>query len=660
MPDLITDIMGHVERLPLRPSSENALLPMYEAVSNSLHAIQDRFGDEEASTKGRIEIDVIRADTDEENPRIVGFRISDNGVGFNEDNYLSFRTPFTRAKIQRGGKGIGRLGWLKVFESISVHSTYENGKDIEHRAFNFVLRDREQLEETGYESCPTDGPGSIVYLKDFMGAFGSKCPAKTNTLVQRIISHFLPVFTSDKPPRIHLIDSITVDLKSEFDGMTRDQKEELVEIVLDDQIEPIIIKHMRCDKRIRPRGNNNHWLVFSANDRGVKEYAIDEQLGLGLLNDDEIYVGAVTGDFLDATVNTQRTDFTISEDESKEIRRRVADRVRDYLGIFIEEALSEKKRVTRTLIQRYPQYLYVSDTLDEFVKDLKPNSTGEEAIYLEMSQKHFRRQKHFVGVERDIQSAVDHSEAIAEKVDEYQKYIVDDQKGALATYVVRRKAILDLLEKLKGFDEQSDEKHHLEDAVHELICPMRVDSLQLQIEDHNLWILDDRLAFFNFFASDKQIRTYMDGDSSERPDIAFFYDACVAWREHDRSADSVVLVEFKRPGRDDYTPEANPLRQTINYINLLRSAQTVRDLGGGVISGVSERTAFQCYIIADITQKLEQQLYGFPLSRTPDGRGMFGYIDNPRAFVEIIPYEKLLSDAQQRNAIFFSKLGMNT
>ncbi len=40
---------------------------------------------------------------------LVGITVSDNGIGLNEENYVSFRTPFSQHKIEKGGKGIGRL-----------------------------------------------------------------------------------------------------------------------------------------------------------------------------------------------------------------------------------------------------------------------------------------------------------------------------------------------------------------------------------------------------------------------------------------------------------------------------------------------------------------------------------------------------------------------
>jgi hypothetical protein len=42
--------------------------------------------------------------------------------------------------------------------------------------------------------------------------------------------------------------------------------------------------------------------------------------------------------------------------------------------------------------------------------------------------------------------------------------------------------------------------------------------------------------------------------------LAFFFDSCVAWREGENS-DTVVLVEFKKPMRDNYTVGRDPVQQ---------------------------------------------------------------------------------------------------
>ena len=658
MTNLVSDIVGQVARLPLKPTETNSLLPLFEAVSNSIHAIQDRFEGTEVSEHGKIRISVLREDTEEDFPAITGFQVYDNGIGLDEQNFKSFRTPYSQHKIGRGGKGIGRLGWFKVFSEIHVESKFLNGSGLNSRAFKFVLRDEDQIANIDEPVFDIREPGTVIHLQHFVDEFGTKCPVKTDTIIQRIIAHFLPVFAGDKSPTISIEDMESrIVLQKEFASKITEVKEEIVDVEIDGDPHPILIKHMKCDKSIRPRGSQNNWLCLCADDRGVKEYPIDEQIGLKLLDGKEIYIGAVTGDYLDKHVNTQRTDFFFDAEQGKAIRRQVSDSVKVFLKEYVDKALGLKKETVQRVINKNPQYIYLNPNLDSFVQKLQPNSTSEEAIYIEMAQNRFRRQRSFNQVKKEIDKAPDYNDAISEKVDEYKQFIVDDQKGSLAEYVTKRKAVLDLLDRLRGFEDPSSKKQYLEEAVHQIVCPMRIDSHKLEIDEHNLWLLDDRLAFYNFFASDKPISSYTDADSNREPDLALFYDSCVAWRENERNCDTVIIVEFKRPGLENYTDKNDPMMQLMDYVMLFKSGNSVRDRNGRVISGINENTAFHCYIVADLTDGLVKRLRGH-FNPTPDNLGLFGYTRNPDTYTEVIPYEKLFLDAQARNTIFFDKLGL--
>src|SRR5438128_1719473 len=114
------DFPNRVENVRL--SKANCLLPVFEAIVNSIHGIEDS-----GRNDGVIDVTVERdaqpqmlGEEFTEKQRIKDFIIADNGVGFTEENYRSFETSDTSSKKSKGGKGVGRLLWLKAFDHADV------------------------------------------------------------------------------------------------------------------------------------------------------------------------------------------------------------------------------------------------------------------------------------------------------------------------------------------------------------------------------------------------------------------------------------------------------------------------------------------------------------------------------------------------------------
>ena len=131
------DLVGKIKNTQL-PRSK-ALLPMFEAVVNSFQAIEEM---KEHVSSPKVEI-VVERDDDvlpgvEIESAVNGFIVTDNGIGFTEENLDSFFTSDTQYKVRRGGKGIGRFLWLKAYECAEIESHYrENGKLVK-RDFKFT------------------------------------------------------------------------------------------------------------------------------------------------------------------------------------------------------------------------------------------------------------------------------------------------------------------------------------------------------------------------------------------------------------------------------------------------------------------------------------------------------------------------------------------
>ena len=113
------DLVGRVKNFDL-PKNQ-PLIPLYEAVVNSIYAIQERQQKEEFD--GRIEVEIIREPQevakiegiDRSINEIIGFRVIDNGIGLDDNNMKSFLQSDSTYRADKGGKGVGRFSWLKAF-----------------------------------------------------------------------------------------------------------------------------------------------------------------------------------------------------------------------------------------------------------------------------------------------------------------------------------------------------------------------------------------------------------------------------------------------------------------------------------------------------------------------------------------------------------------
>jgi hypothetical protein len=135
-----------------------------------------------------------------EDDRNYNFEIMDNGIGLATTNFDAFQTLDTNYKTK--GKGIGRLTWLKVFESCSVTSVYTEHGQTRQRSFLFLASNDQPFKD--YRDVPSDSPNRThVRLNKMKPDYAAHCPSKPETIAKRIIAHFIPQFFSDELPTIH-------------------------------------------------------------------------------------------------------------------------------------------------------------------------------------------------------------------------------------------------------------------------------------------------------------------------------------------------------------------------------------------------------------------------------------------------------------------------
>ncbi|KKK42710.1 hypothetical protein LCGC14_0871740 [marine sediment metagenome] len=201
--------------------------------------------------------------------------------------------------------------------------------------------------------------------------------------------------------------------------------------------------------------------------------------------------------------------------------------------------------------------------------------------------------------------------------------------------MIYRRCIIDLIQ--KRIEVEEGEAIPKEASIHNLIFPMS--------HSLNLWILDEKLVFHNYAASDLPISKIMDERSSRiRPDILVCTDT------QDGIVKSVSLIELKRP----FTDKDDPVQQLYNYVNLIREKQKFLE----VPIRVNETTMYYCYAICDIDKKVENLLLDKSFIKLPLGMGYFQYNPRCNVFMEVRAYDQIYNDVLGRHKSFFEKLGI--
>lgn len=629
---------------------------------NSVHSTQSRFGDA-VDKLGRVEV-IVSTDRKKDG---VWATVEDNGVGLEAKNWEAFTTTDTDNKISIGGKGVGRLLWLDCFDKISVASVFREGEVLRRRSFQFVLSNDNQIQGEKIDSIVGDADTNFFVRFEGLRANGyhEKFPGRGNFVFQHLTSHFLPTFIGGRCPLVTVrVGDEIKSYPSAIDEIVYRRKPEST--IETSDYGALHLTLMECDKVASADLKGTHFVHFIAHDRTVRSQAIDGKLGLKFYgeNGDRVFHAIVTGNFLDQKVNQERTAFNF---EDAVIDRIINDVCIEKIETFLAEPLARLKGEQRSKIQNitatYPSVSFGS--IEELQGRIPSGELKEDAIYGHLARERFRRDERQAEKIRSVLTRLKESEANAKDfsaaIADAGKALEEAEQRSLAEYVIRRKVVLDFIEILlnKVRDDARDSAYQREDILHSFICPLRVNTLSdgRQIEaasSHDLWIVDERLTFAQYFSSDIEFTSLAEvATGQDRPDVLIF-DYVHGLRQSD-SPSKVLLVEFKRPGRKDYKDEENPHLQVERYVRKLLSGE-LSDVKGRPIK-LDQNTIFYCFIIADILGKLDE--WTFSWRRTADGRGRVYRPDSGfNGSIELIGWDALLEDARARNQAFFDKAGI--
>ena len=511
-------------------SGTTVYTPLVEMVVNAIQAIEAA-----GQADGEVTITVLRSgqrELDGTLPAVESFRIADNGIGFDRENRDHFDTLYTDHKTAQGGKGFGRFICLKYFRDSPVDSVYLTTDGPRRRTFR-MGKATEIIVDEKDEATDTEETGSVIelaHVKD--GRFTDKSlPIIARYLVERLLPYFID--KEYKCPVVVICDADGSDRIVLNDFVQNELSASIREILLSDPLFTLGPAEtpegftVRIFKVYVPR-NQRSKISLVAHRREVTDTAIhnyvpefvDEFFDAGGDTDrDRNYIvkAYVFGAYLDRHVSLERGGFEFQKDSDMihgisqaEIEGRVAEIARTALGEDIT-ARQEKKRlqVCQYVEEHAPWHRTIAEDIDLSSMPYNPMPEQIETVF----QKEKFAQE--TAIRRQVEKML--SEADADGMQDGLRPIIDQisrtSRNDLIHYIALRKHVLRLFSRSLELTER--QRYPSEGTVHDIIFPRKGDLAVTALEDHNLWIIDERLNFTNFVSSDKPL----DGGTSERPDV---------------------------------------------------------------------------------------------------------------------------------------------
>lgn len=597
-----------------KPRAKSVLLPVYEAITNSIYA---------GANKIDITFQTLKDVTLEELPleksnTIANITITDNGEGFTSDNRKSFSTLYSDYKINLGAKGIGRLSYLKAFENVKICSIT---KDMFQVYIKFDLPftenkirikklDKEHKQET------------TIVLSDCKKDFQTSLTLEQ--IKNKIIEHFSVLLFFRERQNIQ----INLSMNDNFECITNNDipkfNKHPFKITKNNVNNATDIANFNIYYFIdKTSGKDGIEGYYCANERQVEKFK-DRGVDITLPSKTS-GMFFITSKYFDDRVNDERDEFTISENET------------DYLFhwlSFNEIKAKVEEEIYNILKSEFPDIdAWNKKQIEEF-KNENPELIG----FIDENPKSFfiKKNEKLKALEK-MQKLENDFESKKSKKNREQIITEAEKIGALklTSYLKYRKEIIEQFEKY-DFAKIDDEN-----KVHNSIIPKYSSGSNytpIPLENNNLWLLDDKFMSYNYVASEGQLKkiiTNINSDatnsSEERPDIAIYVN-------NQKNPSKVILIELKK-FNSTYKEGVEGLAQLRNYATQLKN------------EGVQE---IYCYLIANIDDKFKNDIIIDDYNKlfSQEGEIWQKYFEKINTLFHIMSPKALISDAKARNQTF--------
>lgn len=672
---MIVPVKNLVETVDL--TEEDVLLPLLECVVNSIISLQQsKIPNEDR----RIQIKITRGNLPnklnfDNNKTITEFKIIDNGIGFNDKNFGSFQTPFSQINKEFGCKGIGRFTILAAYTEFIIESNYEESGNWFLRKFKFSTE--KEIEEIKFEKSEQEiFKTSVIIGNSVNPNLFEKSALSISHISEKIMQHCFIYYLNNSLPKIEILDLETnqVEVINElFEKVSKEKERDF----------PLKGENFKfyVTKTLKEGNRRNNYIYYCANNRTVGNPKnikhINSIFSYPVLIDNNYYFFDIyiVSEYLNKKVFKTRNGFNIPKEREnllfndektitiQDIEGQISNILENEYDDFVKTAKQKNiENVISYITQKAPRFnTFLKNS--EILNSIPPN-LSEDKLEEHLYKVSFNARKN---VESNIDKFIKTKQVSEDAINQ----IIDDIKAktaydvdSLADYMMRRKAIINLFDKFLDADENGDYK--LEEDVHNLIFPLGLTNNDLEYENHNLWILDERFITYKFIASDKAITSFSQIKSRKETDLILvdnpkMFDNPISFGDKaSGEINSMVIFEFKRPGdvahqknKTDYRWEFSELVEP--YFEEFIYQPIKKNYKGNQVT-IKETTPKFGYIILDmIPEPLIRYNKNKGWKATPFGT-FFKIEPELNLHIEVMTFRQLLDASKQRHNPFFDKL----
>ncbi len=457
----------------------------------------------------------------------LSIKITDNGIGFTDNNFSDFSELLSSQKDDH--KGIGRLVFMRYFKDVEINSFF----DGQQRMFNYNDDFDEKSELVDIQEVKQQTSLLFTgYRKDRVNSYSY---LKPKDIKKSLLFHFFPLFYDRMLRDEELKIKINLEVEKPNHDHEFSSQSAMIDVSEIPKLEERTFKEPTFDMFA------DFTLYYSINEVEIGE---DDSLIVALNVDGRTQpiklltsqnlpqgyniVFLLYSDIFTGRVTENRSELNFSEIELAKIKKLFKEQIVEIIRTELPEIGEKNKSISARLDSKYPHLVGYFD--EEPLGIIEPGKSLESA------------QNKFFQAQKKILEAV-------ELDDEQYQDALEISSRILMEYILYRNFTIDRLKKIDSSSAEED--------IHSIIVPQReVYSQEGFIDDlfaNNAWLLDDKYMSYSTILSEGRMDELMAEialpgedieNDSKRPDIAIVFSSDP---ERNEGVD-VVIVELKKLG----------------------------------------------------------------------------------------------------------------